>query len=37
MNMPSVVEALTGPDNLGVDGSERGRVVWARLELEAQQ
>ena len=32
-----VVEALTGPDNWGVDGSERGRVVWCRLELDAQR
>lgn len=31
-----VVEALTGPDNWGVDGSEARRVVWCRLEPEAQ-
>ncbi len=32
-----VVEALTGPDNWGIDGSEQGRVVWARLELDPQR
>ena len=26
-----VVEALAGPDNWGVDGDERARVVWVRL------
>ncbi len=31
-----VVEALTGPDNWGVDGDQAGRVVWCRLELDAQ-
>jgi serine/threonine-protein kinase RsbW len=31
-----VVEALTGPDNWGVDRSQGGHVVWCRLELEAQ-
>jgi serine/threonine-protein kinase RsbW len=28
-----VVEALTGPGNWGIDGDERGRVAWARLDL----
>jgi len=32
-----VVEALTGPDNWGVDGGEAGRVVWARLERGSQR
>ena len=32
-----VVEALTGPDNWGVDRSQGGHVVWCRLELEAQR
>jgi len=32
-----VVEALTGPDNWGVDGCEAGRVVWARLERDPQR
>jgi anti-sigma regulatory factor (Ser/Thr protein kinase) len=32
-----VVEALTGPDNWGVDGDETGRVAWCRLELAAQR
>ena len=32
-----VVEALAGPGNWGRDGSERGRVVWCRLDLPAQQ
>ena len=31
-----VIEALACPDNWGVDGGQGGRVVWARLELEAQ-
>ncbi len=26
-----VVEALTGPDNWGIDGDQAGRVVWCRL------
>ena len=33
----NVVEALTGPDNWGVDGGEAGRVVWARLERDSQR
>ena len=33
----AVVEALTGPDNWGVDGGEAGRVVWARLERDPQR
>ena len=33
----NVVEALTGPDNWGVDGGEAGRVVWARLERDPQR
>jgi len=28
-----VIDALTGPDNWGVDGDQAGRVVWCRLEL----
>jgi len=32
-----VVEALAGPDNWGVDGDQAGRVVWCRLELDAQR
>ncbi len=28
-----LVQAFAGGDNWGVDGSETGRVVWARLEL----
>ena len=32
-----VVEALTGPDNWGVDGDHAGRAVWCRLELAAQR
>jgi serine/threonine-protein kinase RsbW len=32
-----VVEALAGPDNWGTDGTEGGRVVWCRLELEARR
>jgi anti-sigma regulatory factor (Ser/Thr protein kinase) len=30
-----VVEALAGPGNWGTEGSEQGRVVWCRLDLEA--
>jgi anti-sigma regulatory factor (Ser/Thr protein kinase) len=30
-----VIEALTGPDNWGVEGDQAGRVVWCRLELQA--
>ena len=29
------IEALTGPDNWGVEGDQAGRVVWCRLELQA--
>jgi len=32
-----VVEALADPDNWGMDGGQGGRVVWCRLELEAQR
>lgn len=32
-----VVEAVTGPDNWRVDGGQAGRVVWCRLDLEAQR
>ena len=31
----SIVEALVGPDNWGVDGDGTGRVVWAQLNLLA--
>jgi serine/threonine-protein kinase RsbW len=32
-----LVEALTGPDNWGVDGDEGCRAVWARLETDRQR
>jgi anti-sigma regulatory factor (Ser/Thr protein kinase) len=32
-----VIEALTGPGNWGVGGSQSGRVVWCRLELQARR
>jgi anti-sigma regulatory factor (Ser/Thr protein kinase) len=28
-----IVDALCGEDNWGVDGDERGHVVWCRLEV----
>jgi serine/threonine-protein kinase RsbW len=28
-----VVDALAGPDNWSVEGDEKGRVAWCRLEL----
>jgi len=30
-----VIDALTGPDNRGVDANQIGRVVWCRLKLPA--
>ena len=30
-----VIDALTGPDNWGVDANQIGRVVWCRLKLPA--
>ena len=29
-----VIEALTGPDNWGVDVNETGGIVWCRLEAQ---
>jgi hypothetical protein len=30
-----VVEALTGPDGWGTETTTGGRIVWARLDLDA--